>query len=132
LSDRKASRPAAEFSARGPRETDRLGGAINFVATSELPHVQASLAGSDYCAAEGLAARGPAPVLGLCQQLLDAGFDPATPLQAYRDDKFCLSARSIGEASKLEINGKGTGFRRGRQAVATASPIRQNKTRAMQ
>jgi hypothetical protein len=51
------------------------------------------------------------------------------PLEAWRGDVLCLRVRSIGEAAGLEINPRGTGFRRA-AAVGTASPMRLNEEAA--
>jgi hypothetical protein len=75
--------------------------------------IRAELIGSDTCTACGHTAHGAAPVLALCRLLVDAGINPAQPLDAYRGDTLCLHVRSIGEAAKLEIDGKGCGFKRG-------------------
>jgi hypothetical protein len=58
--------------------------------------------------------------------LVQAGYDPSTPLEVYRGRTLCLRIRSIGEAAALEINAYGTGFRPRREADA-APPVRQNR-----
>jgi hypothetical protein len=45
----------------------------------------------------------PAPVLRLCRALIEAGYDPELPLDAYRGDTLCLRVRSIGAAAKLTV-----------------------------
>lgn len=72
--------------------------------------IRAELLGSSGCRAEGLSVRGSSPVLALCRQLVAAGYDPASRLEAYRGDVLCLMVRSIGEAAGLEVSGAGTGF----------------------
>jgi hypothetical protein len=72
--------------------------------------IRAVLTGSDTCTAAGLTVRASATVLAMCRQLLAAGHDPATRLQAWRGSTLCLTVRSIGEGARLEINSKGTGF----------------------
>ena len=48
----------------------------------------------------GITATAAAPVLALCRKLVAAGFDPNTPLEAYRDrNVLALKVRSIGEAT---------------------------------
>jgi hypothetical protein len=42
--------------------------------------------------------------LDLCRALVEAGYDPTTPLEAYRGDMLCLRVRSIGEAADLRIS----------------------------
>ena len=88
--------------------------------------IRADLIGSDICTALGLTINSSSPVLALCRALIEAGHDPATPLEAYRGETPCLRIRSIGEAAALEINAYGTGFRPRREADA-APPVRQNR-----
>jgi hypothetical protein len=81
--------------------------------------------GRDTCTALGVTARGEAPVLALCRKLIEAGLDPAMPLQVYRGDTLCLRVRSIGEAARLKVASAGNGcpvFRWADKGV-TASPI---------
>jgi hypothetical protein len=68
--------------------------------TNYLEPIRAEIADSDRCAAEGLETRAISPVLAmLCQKLVAAGRDPATPLEAYRGDVLCLRVSSIGSAA---------------------------------
>jgi hypothetical protein len=85
--------------------------------------IQAQLSGDDTCTALGITVRSSSPVLALCRKLVEAGHDPATPLEAYRGDTLCLRVRSIGRAAKLEVNSEGTGFR------PRPQPGRQDSTR---
>ena len=82
--------------------------------------VRARLSGDNTCTAEGITARS---VLALCRTLIAAGVDPERPLEAYRGDTLCLRVRSIGEAAKFELNGKGTEFVRCPAAVGIAPPV---------
>ena len=86
--------------------------------------IRAEIIGSNTCTALGITAAGQAPVLALCRKLVEADYEPTTPLEAWRGNILCLKVRSIGEAARLEINAKGTGFIPLR-AVRTASPVRQ-------
>ena len=86
--------------------------------------IRADLIDADTCTALGLTCNSASPVLALCRALVEAGHDPATPLEAYRGKTFCLRIRSICECAALEVNAKGTGFIRSR-AVRTDSPMRQ-------
>jgi hypothetical protein len=61
-------------------------------------------------------------LLALCCELIEAGHDPAAPLEVYRGEMLSLRVRSIGEGAGLEVNGKGTGFKPC-AAVGTASPV---------
>jgi hypothetical protein len=91
---------------------------------SETQPLSAELTGANTCTAGGITARGTAPALILCQQLLAQGLDPDTALAVFRNGTLALRIRSIGEAAELEINSKGTGFLPTR-AVRTAPPVRQ-------
>lgn len=71
-----------------------------------MPHtnaIRAELIGADQARACGLEVRARAPVLAMCRKLVERGFDPETPLQAYRDDVLCLRVRAIGEAAALLV-----------------------------
>jgi len=70
-----------------------------------------------------MTARADAPILKLCRMLVAAGYDPATPLQAYRNGVPSISVSSIGFGAQLVINGRGTGFAL-RRGVRTAPPAR--------
>jgi hypothetical protein len=72
-------------------------------ATAPRQAIRAELIGADCCAALGFIARGYSPTLALCRELVAAGCDPATPLDAYRGDVLCLRVRAIGEAAGLTI-----------------------------
>jgi hypothetical protein len=72
--------------------------------------IRAELADDDSCSALGVTAKSSSPVIGLCRKLIDAGHNPATPLEAWRGDILCLCIRSIGEAARLQVNSHGTGF----------------------
>src|SRR5215472_1924844 len=82
--------------------------------------------GSDCCSALGIVAHSTAPVLALCRLLVEAGHDPATPLEAWRGSTLCLRIRCIGEAAQLEPSPRGAGFVccpgvRGRPPIAQKS-----------
>jgi hypothetical protein len=84
--------------------------------------IHAEISGDDIAAALGVTARSTSPVLALCRLLVEKGIDPATPLEAWRGSVLALRVRSIGEATRLEVTAKGTGFIRSR-ALRTAPPI---------
>jgi hypothetical protein len=87
--------------------------------------IRAELIGSNACSALGITARGHAPLLALCQLLIEAGHDPNRPLLAYRGDTLCLRVRSIveGAALAVEDNRHGTPrFRRGHARGDGAAP----------
>jgi hypothetical protein len=73
--------------------------------------IRAELSGSDRCSALGVEFVAASPVLGLCRILVDSGYNPSIPMEAYRGDTLCLKVRSIGDGANLEINSTGTGFR---------------------
>jgi hypothetical protein len=85
--------------------------------------IRADLIGSDTAVALGLIINSSSPVLALCRALVEAGHDPAIPLEAYRGNVLCLRVRSIGEGARLELNGHGTGFRHVHEG-GRASPMR--------
>jgi hypothetical protein len=90
--------------------------------TEERKAVRAALDGNG-CAALGASTSGQAPILNLCRRLVALGYDPAIPLEVFRDETLALRVRSIGEAARLELNGDGTGFRRRREPDASP-PVR--------
>lgn len=72
----------------------------------------AELIGSDTASAAGISITAYTPVLELCRRLVAAGYDPATPLHAYRGPTRCLKVRAIGDAARLRISPAGVGFKR--------------------
>jgi hypothetical protein len=54
--------------------------------------IRAEITGFDRCEAEGHAVRAAAPVLALCRRVVEAGYDPATPLHAYRGGTLCFAS----------------------------------------
>ena len=87
------------------------------------PLIYADLCNDDACQALGITIESPSPLLDLCRALVEAGCDPATPLEAYRGNVLCLRVRSIGEAAKLKIGSDGVGFKP-LSEPATAPPMR--------
>lgn len=65
--------------------------------------IRAMLVGSGRCETNGIHGTGFAPVLALCRKLIEAGCDPATPMEAWRGDTLALSVRSIGEGARLTV-----------------------------
>jgi hypothetical protein len=72
--------------------------------------IRAELFGSSICIVSSMTAVASAPVIALCRQLIAAGHDPATPMEAYRGEMLALTVKSIGEAAMLEVGR--TGFKR--------------------
>jgi hypothetical protein len=92
--------------------------------------IRAEIDKSNRCDAEGYTVRNAAPVLAMCRKLVEAGYDPATPLHAYRGSTLCLKIRSIGEGAKWTVQDSNSGrpvLRRYKAAESTlaASPMRQ-------
>jgi hypothetical protein len=93
--------------------------------------IRAELIDSDRCSALGLTARGTTPAFALCRLLIEAGHDPATPLEAWRGTTLCLRVRSIGEGAHLTVEDDRRGrprLRRWRnrgQGRGAAPPVRQ-------
>jgi hypothetical protein len=117
------SRPPDPETRNGP--PDKVSPVLGSLSGKQTRVLRAELFGSDRCTGEGFSAVGAAPVLMLCRKLVEAGFDPRSPLEAWRQTTLALRVRSIGEAADLECNSKGTGFVR-RSSVRTASPIAKN------
>jgi hypothetical protein len=95
--------------------------------------------GSDRCAYGGLVVKHNAPVLAVCRKLIEAGYDPQRPLEAYRGETLCLKIRTIAVAVKLTVEEGPNGprlvpFRKladaKRPAITcvTAPPMRPNET----
>jgi hypothetical protein len=96
-----AKNPGA-VAALGASVSDQLGWQVIPETTrhqrfTQVP-LRAELIGSSRCDAEGLSARGYAPVLELCRELVAVGFSRACPLEAWRGETLCLRVRSIGES----------------------------------
>jgi hypothetical protein len=83
--------------------------------------IRAELAWDDHATARGIVARGSSPVLKLCRLLVDAGHDPSTPLEAWRNGVLCLRVHSIGEAAGLRVAAHGVGFERIPECTAAPS-----------
>ena len=99
--------------------------AKRFLTALETGAIRAELIGSNACSALGITARGHAPVLALCQLLIEGGHDPNRPLFAYRGDTLCLRVRSIVEGAALAVEDDRRGtprFRRRRARGAGAAP----------
>jgi hypothetical protein len=93
--------------ALGASKSDPLGGKV-FSETKRQKRfaqapIRAELIASNSCEADGLIAFGYAPVLDLCRELVAAGYDPATPLEAWRGETLCLYVRSIGKGARLTV-----------------------------
>jgi hypothetical protein len=91
--------------------------------------IRAEIEEFDICIAEGISVRGSAPVLAMCRKLVEAGYDPATPLHAYRGDTLCLTVTSIGWGAEHTVADNVCGtpvLRRYRPqaTMVTAPPIR--------
>jgi hypothetical protein len=96
----------------------------NLFKASTQTVIRAELIGSDRCSALGMTARSTTPVLALCRLLVEAGRDPATPLELWRGSTLCVRIRRIGEAAQLEPSPRGAGFVR-RSGVRGRPPIAQ-------
>jgi hypothetical protein len=72
--------------------------------------VRAELVGPDTCSAFGITATAHAPVLRLCQLLIEAGIDPQARLEAFRAGVLSLTVRTLAEGATLEVRpGRNTG-----------------------
>jgi hypothetical protein len=104
----------------------QVGGAEDSPSQVSRKAIRAELTGSDACTACGITSRSSSPVLALCRKLVQAGHDPATPLEAYKGDTLCLRVRSIGEGARLQVNSLGRGFEP-YQGPRPAPPTRKNE-----
>jgi hypothetical protein len=63
----------------------------------------------------------------LCRKLIEAGHDPAAPLEAWRGGVLCLRVRSIGEGARLEVGANSVGFiLKPVRAVRAGPPMRSD------
>jgi hypothetical protein len=88
--------------------------------------IRAELTKSDIATAEGITVKAESPVLALCRKLIDVGYDPSTPLEAYRNGTLALRVKSIGQAAGLRVTADKTGcpiFKR-EEITAGALPMR--------
>ena len=65
--------------------------------------VVCQIIGSDHCEVDDLVVRHSAPVLAMCRALIDAGYDPERPLEAYRGQTLCLRVSSIGYGAQYTV-----------------------------
>jgi hypothetical protein len=72
--------------------------------TGGRPLIRAEIHGDDRCAAEGITVVARAPVQGICRKLIEAGYDPATPLEVFRGAVLALRVRSIGDGAALTVD----------------------------
>ena len=92
----------------------------------KIETIRAELTKSDIATAEGITVKAEVPVLALCRKLLEAGHDPATPLNVYRGKTLALRILGIGEAAGVRMSVDETGspiFKRA-ETRAAASPMR--------
>jgi len=93
----------------------------------EIP-IRIILSGSNKASALGLIARGDAPVLKLCRDLLAAGFHPNTPAQAFRGSVLALRIRTVGQGAQLRIDAdRFEGLQETPETSALASSIRKTE-----
>jgi hypothetical protein len=66
--------------------------------------IRAEITGSTQATACGVTVSSRnAPVTALCRALIEAGLDPAAPLEAYRGETLCLFVISIGAGAQLTV-----------------------------
>lgn len=132
----RAAKSPGALPAPGASEIDGLGRHVvsDINRQGQLPQVpiRATLVGSDCCEAEGISARGYATVLDLCRELVAAGFNAASPLEAWRGETLCIRVRSIGGGARLTVadDRHGTPHLRRRQkrpqGYVAGSPVAPN------
>ncbi len=127
------SKSPGAVAALGASEIDQLGGKVfpevkrqNRFAQAPI---RAGLVGSSGCKAGGVIARSLASVLDLCRRLPTAGYDPASPFEAWRGETLCLCVFAIGEAAQPTVAddryGTATPSTPGAQGYVGASPVGQ-------
>jgi hypothetical protein len=90
--------------------------------------IRAELTGTNYAEARGITVRSLSPVLDLARKLVAAGYDPATPLEAWRGFTLCLTVRSLRDAARLRVTAavNGPPIFAPAQDMAEGPPVRQN------
>jgi hypothetical protein len=86
--------------------------------------LRAELSGSTICSAAGQVAISHTPILLLCRQLIEVGFDPSNPLEVYRGGTLALRVCSIGAAARLTVDESRTAFARWKPFSSAAVPSR--------
>lgn len=68
--------------------------------------IEAKLTGDAICTAEGHTVKAGTPVIVLCRALVEAGYDPASPMKVYRGIRsrspFALSVKPLGCALRAK------------------------------
>jgi hypothetical protein len=72
-------------------------------ANHDAAPIACQIIGSDRCEVGGLVVKHNAPVLAICRALIEAGYDPEQPLEAYRGDTLCLRVSSIGHGAQYTV-----------------------------
>ena len=116
---------AAECKARKVVELGRNDDGPFRLLSNHPQAIPAELIGSDRCLAVGYVTRGTTPILAMCRRLIEANYDPTTPLHCYRGATLAITVASIGQGAGLKLNGHGSGFRAVYDGVA-ASPVRKS------
>ena len=94
--------------------------------TRQPTPISAHLIGSHQCEALGIVAKGYAPVLTLCRELIAAGVNPDSALAVYRNGVLSLQIRSLREGAKLAVEDDKNGtprFRTARPERGGAAPL---------
>jgi hypothetical protein len=99
------------------------------ISTRSVQPIRVELVADHACFGEGFTVCADAPVLEFCRRLVELGYDPDRPLQAYRGQTLALTVTSIRAGAESCINGKGSGFMKRRVPVGIASPIRKSAVR---
>lgn len=77
--------------------------------TNRKTPVVCRIIGSAHCEVDDLIVRHSAPVLAMCRALIDVGYDPERPLEAYRGDVLSLRVSSIGYGAQFTIEDNRSG-----------------------
>jgi hypothetical protein len=94
--------------------------------TRQPTPISAQLIGSHQCEALGIVAKGYAPVLTLCRELIAAGVNPDSAVAVHRNGVLSLQIRSLREGAKLAVEDDKNGtprFRTARPERGGAAPL---------
>jgi hypothetical protein len=72
--------------------------------------LRAELTGHNTCECAGITVKAEFPIIGMCRRLLDAGVDPGTRLECYRNGTLAISVKTIGGGALITVNSQGTNF----------------------
>lgn len=75
----------------------------------ELKPVKVYLVGMREAEADGFCASGETPILNLCRQLIEAGYDADRAVYVYRGDALAMTISSLGYGARLRVKERNDG-----------------------